>query len=117
MADLCPGPCDSNPSAFTAVAGAVWFRITIDGAPRLARTDGTAAGTAVLAPLAGDGPGLDLATLGSRVVFAGADADHGPQPWVTDGTPEGTRPVGGLPGPRASSDPRDLTVLFQAGMP
>jgi ELWxxDGT repeat protein len=117
VADLCPGPCDSSPSALTAAAGAVWLRATISGiagtggVSRLVRTDGTAAGTAVLAPLPAGPTGLDLATLGSRVVFAGADADHGPQPWVTDGTPEGTRPVGGLPGPRASSDPRDLTVL------
>jgi ELWxxDGT repeat protein len=111
VTDLCPGPCDSNPSALTIAAGAVWFRVTIGGVPRLGRTDGTAAGTAVLAPLAGDGPGLDLATLGSRVVFDATDPLHGPQPWVTDGTPAGTRPLGGLPGPRSSSDPQDLAVL------
>jgi ELWxxDGT repeat protein len=115
LADLCPGTCDSSPQLLTPLAGAVWMRATAaaTGVPRLVRTDGTTAGTAVLAPLAGSGlgPSLDLAALGSRVIFPGSDPVAGVQPWATDGTPAGTRALGGLPAPRGSADPRDLAVL------
>jgi ELWxxDGT repeat protein len=113
VTDLCPGPCDSSPAGFTSLAGRIWFRVTLDGADRLARTDGTAAGTAVLAsiPTSFD---LDLAadaTQGRHVFFAGMDTLDGAQPWVTDGTPAGTARVSVLPAPAASSEPANLTAL------
>jgi ELWxxDGT repeat protein len=123
VADLCPGSCDSNPEGFVSLAGAVWLRAHLD-VPHLVRTDGTAAETAVLAPYVGPAQvdnglpqPLDLAVLGSpagsRVIFPGIDpaAGTGVQPWVTDGTPAGTRPLAGLPAPRGSADPRDLAAL------
>ena len=117
LADLCPGACGSDPAALTAAAGAVWLRATIGGVPRLVRADGTAAGTAVLAPLPDlpadpyARPRIDLAASGSRVFFAGNDPVQGTQPWMTDGTPAGTRAVPGLPRPSGSSDPKDLAAL------
>jgi ELWxxDGT repeat protein len=124
VADLCPGTCDSHPEAFVSLAGAVWLRATV-GVPRLVRTDGTPVGTAVLAPLVGRAnvdnglpQPLDLAALGSpagsRVIFPGidpVDPAKGVQPWVTDGTPAGTRSLGGLPAPRGSAEPQDLAML------
>lgn len=109
VADLCPGACDSSPAAFTAAAGWIWLSVTIGGSSHLARTDGTAAGTAVLGGLAGGW--LDLAAVGSRVFFAGADGPHGAQPWMTDGTAAGTRIITALGVPAGSSDPRDLTAF------
>ncbi len=120
LADLCPGVCDSHPDSLAALAGVpgeIWLRANLD-LPRLVRTDGTPAGTALLAPLAaragidnGLPQPLDLAPLGSRVIFPGSDPVSGVQPWVTDGTPAGTRALGGLPVPRGSADPQDLAVL------
>ena len=113
LADLCPGPCDAAPADFTALAGRIWFRVTLDGIDHLARTDGTADGTAILAPIP-KATGLDLATdaTGShRVFFAGSDALDGAQPWVTDGTVAGTARVSVLPATAASSEPANLTAL------
>ncbi len=113
LADLCPGPCDAAPADFTALAGRIWFRVTLDGIDHLARTDGTANGTAILAPIP-KATGLDLATdaTGShRVFFAGSDALDGAQPWVTDGTVAGTARVSVLPATAASSEPANLTAL------
>lgn len=42
-------------------------------------------------------------TVGDDLYFAGADDSHGTEPWVTDGTPEGTRLVADYsPGPDSS---------------
>ncbi|RKH51739.1 hypothetical protein D7W81_40350, partial [Corallococcus aberystwythensis] len=43
-----------------------------------------------------------MGVAGGRVIFADTDR-NGYEPWVTDGTPEGTRPLGDLnPGPGGS---------------
>jgi ELWxxDGT repeat protein len=114
LADLCPGPCDAAPTDFTAIAGRIWFRVTLDGIDHLARTDGTAAGTVVLAAIPAAIPGathLDLTTDGRRVFFAGTDPLDGAQPWVTDGALAGTKQVSVLPAPAASSEPANFTAL------
>jgi ELWxxDGT repeat protein len=114
LADLCPGPCDANPADFTAAAGKIWFRVTVDGVDHLARTDGTPAGTALLTAIPAAVLGatqLDLSTDGRRVFFAGMDALDGAQPWATDGTPAGTSRVSVLPAPAASSEPASFTAL------
>lgn len=108
LGDLCPGACDSSPEAFTAHGGIVDFQATWNGRTRLARTDGTTA--APLAPVVDDGsPRIDLADVGSRTFFAGSDS-QGIQPWVTDGTPAGSRRIVSGAG-SGGSDPRDLVVL------
>jgi ELWxxDGT repeat protein len=119
LADLCPGPCDSKPRAFTAAGGLVWFRANVSGSNgtvQLARTDGTAAGTVVLGRTVEEGVGLDLAVSGisgngGKVFFTGFDRQYGAQPWVSDGTRGGTRRVTALPGHGGSSDPMDLTAF------
>lgn len=87
-------------------------------------TDGTAAGTALLrdvAPGSADGINGDLTTgaeerqlwgwltdvgAGPDRYFVGDDGRHGPEPWVTDGSVEGTRMVMDLdPEPGRGSDP------------
>ncbi len=113
LRDLCPGACDSDPESFTPHGGAIDFRATWNGQPRLVRTDGAA-----VLPLAPIPPGafsysglypLDLADVGGRTFFAGLDS-QGSQPWVTDGTPAGSRRL--LAGAASGgSDPRDFAVL------
>jgi ELWxxDGT repeat protein len=43
--------------------------------------------------MVGEVPGIGIASLGDRLVFAGRDAEHGTELWTTDGTPGGTRLV------------------------
>ena len=90
LGDLCAGACGSSPAAFTPHGGVIDFRATWNGRSRLVRTDGI---TAVpLAPIpTTNSPWIDLTDLGTRTFFAGFDAAHGAQPWVTDGTPAGSR--------------------------
>jgi len=60
---------------------------------QLWKTDGTAAGTAVVKEFASTTfPRLDkIVSLGSRAVFTADDGVHGTEPWVSDGTPDGTK--------------------------
>ena len=109
LRDLCPGPCGSNPEAFTPHNGWLDFRATWDGQARLVRTDGALA--VPLAVVASDFYGLDLADVGSRTFFAGFDPHEGRQPWVTDGSQPGTRRVASLGISGASSHPRDFAAL------
>ena len=119
LGDLCAGACGSSPAAFTPHGGVIDFRATWNGRSRLVRTDGI---TAVpLAPIpTTNSPWIDLVDLGARTFFAGFDAAHGAQPWVTDGTPAGSRRIAALENSSGSSDPRSFTaygdrLLFTAG--
>ncbi|MBF5041630.1 HYR domain-containing protein [Aggregicoccus sp. 17bor-14] len=78
-------------------------------------SDGTAAGTRRLVDLApGSPPGVDwrpyslLLPEEGLLAFAAADAQHGRELWLTDGTPAGTRLVGDVAPGFASSDPRAM---------
>ena len=52
--------------------------------------------------LGGSGPG-SFTRLGERIVFIADDGIHGPEPWITDGTEEGTSLVKDIhPGPEGS---------------
>ncbi|HEX5041563.1 MAG TPA: hypothetical protein VFV75_01595 [Candidatus Polarisedimenticolaceae bacterium] len=131
----------SRPSGIVIRSGDSLFGWFDDGVHGLEpwRTDGTAAGSHLLADIApgaassfrGDGVDLDgtvvfaaadgsgapslwsagpgmqvrrIATVqsgplrraGSRIYFHGTDAEHGSEPWQTDGTPEGTGLVADL---------------------
>jgi ELWxxDGT repeat protein len=123
LRDLCPGACDSDPEAFDVHAGTVDFRATWNGQARLVRTDGAAAqplaAVAPVPPIPGfPSPPVDLADVGPLTFFAGLDA-QGSQPWVTDGTPAGSRRI--VSGARSGgSDPREFVtlgdrLLFTAG--
>jgi len=88
------------------------------------RTDGTAAGTRLVAdinPYRHQGSGITdeptgsiqgpLVRLGSLAIFVADDGDSGPELWATDGTAPGTRRVMDLrPGSQGSS-PHDLVPM------
>lgn len=94
VADLCPGPCDSNPGRFASHAGALWFvaRHPATGF-ELWRTDGTAAGTRVaveVLPGPEDGVFDILAATPAGLFLSAHDGETGREPWISDGTPAGT---------------------------
>jgi ELWxxDGT repeat protein len=103
------GPVD----ALAPAGGLVYFA----SGDRLWRTDGTVTGTVPLGGIEVAPPWygrIDLAPLGARAVFAGSDPVHGAQPWITDGTPDGTTLLANLGGAAASSMPADFTSLGTA---
>lgn len=100
--DLDPGSPSSSPCALTDVAGTLYFGANDSTTSEyvLWRSDGTTDGTVALQrfPATG-GSCLDLngyagprgfTPFGGRVFFSAADAEHGNELWVTDGTPGGT---------------------------
>ena len=70
------------------------------------RTDGTAAGTALVAPVA---VVEDFTEAGGRLFFSG-NAVGGRELWISDGTTAGTRRVADI-NPGGSSNPREITAL------
>lgn len=92
IADLYPGPGNSWPSGFEGGDGTIWFTaetLTPTGSRRgLFRTDGSVAGTVEISLPTGVIPSTRLsqaAVVGSSFFFAGWDAVHGAEPWITDG--------------------------------
>ncbi|HEY7214576.1 MAG TPA: hypothetical protein VIC28_08095, partial [Thermoanaerobaculia bacterium] len=88
--DLCPGPCDSDPHGFRTALGHLLFEDQYLG---LWVTDGTPAGTVRIASTSGVTPPVDLAVEDGRLVFTSVDAGRGPQPMVSDLSPEGTETI------------------------
>ena len=134
VADIHPGPGHGVPAHLTVAAGALLFAATDGQSPvRLWRSDGTAAGTRPAAgpmtgtlgdPLAAQPadaarrravPGGEvpnrLQADGPRLLYAAMDDAAGYEPWVSDGSAEGTRRLADLaPGP-ADSFPHQFTRL------
>jgi ELWxxDGT repeat protein len=98
LMDIRPGPKGSHPELFTAVGARTFFRAT-DGihGEELWVTDGTRSGTRMVKDITagssnvvGRYPDLLRAFKGT-VVFRQDDVEHGPEPWISDGTTDGTR--------------------------
>jgi ELWxxDGT repeat protein len=121
LGDLNPGSASSGPDSFALLGNQVLF-MAYDAAHgmELWRTDGTAAGTARLTDLRpGPSSGLPspyaddydtddrfILVLEDRglALFAGVDEQTGVEPWVTDGTTQGTqRWVDAAPGEESST--------------
>ena len=87
--DLCPGDCDGSPQGFRTALGRLVFQ---DFQKDLWATDGTPGGTVRIAatPFSTLGQPVDAAVRGGRLFFTGLDPVRGPQPVVSDLTPEGT---------------------------
>ena len=118
-----PNPFAGDPDAdpyittFTVAGSKLFFGLAIGSsgpAPRdvqLWVTDGTGSGTKLLhRPLSlSDEFESQLYTLDDRILFAASSEGTGLEPWVSDGTVQGTRMVQDIsPGP-GSSYPRGFT--------
>ncbi len=124
VTDICPGECssvmqtgygDSAAGSFMTTTMALFF-IANDGTHgrELFRSDGTAAGTSLvadLAPGASDSDVVLLGSLGNTVIFSHDDGEHGVEPWVSDGTAAGTRMLADInPGSRGSNPGPPVTA-------
>jgi ELWxxDGT repeat protein len=99
----------------------LFFGASTEDTPRtgLWSSDGTEAGTGLLAPVLAQTLDLNLGLYGSprwtrlgpRRLFRGWDVDHGFELWATDGTPAGTLLVSDLAPGKASSFPDFLTPV------
>lgn len=105
LADANPGPDSSYiGTGFHAAGGLLYFAVTEGPQSGLWRTDGTPGGT-VRIPLSGDAflwnpDDFRPVAVGERLLFSATDADHGIEPWITDGTAAGTHRLADLcPGP------------------
>jgi len=117
VADLAPGKASSYPSYPIAVGNRVYFHGSTGEQGGLCVTDGTAAGTRLLARV---GLSTEYGTIGSTLFFSATDDEHGNELWNTDGTPAGTVLVadinpGGFPEGslvfRGNSFPADFTEV------
>lgn len=114
LADIAAGSADADPEGFVAVGGWSLFAATDAAGDReLWRTDGTVAGTSLLAnlsPSASSAPAAFNPVAGG-VLFTADDAQHGRELWFSDGTAAGTAMVADLaPGPM-SSQPADFEAI------
>lgn len=89
IADLCPGRCSSNPRELTRLGARVVFLADQNGkdGAQLWATSGFPETTVLLADQVGPGPRLQ--SLEGQVVF-----NRLGQLWISDGTREGTAPLG-----------------------
>lgn len=100
--DIEPGP-DGFPISPLVVAGGYLFfpGFTSAEGRELWRSDGTTAGTELVEDL-NPGPSsalswafaFGLQAFGDRLLFQADDGVHGLEPWISDGTPEGTELLG-----------------------
>jgi uncharacterized repeat protein (TIGR01451 family) len=131
LADLEPGPTRSDPVFLDQVGSFLLFSAKTSATGReLWRTDGTAAGTSLVADIrSGTADGvprsdqghpraLSAVASGGRVFFTADDGTFGEELWVSDGTPAGTAMVKDINAGGASSPfflvPFGTGVMFRA---
>ncbi len=121
VADINPGPATGGtdnyyfPTRFVVLGGRALFAVD-DGihGNELWATDGTAAGTAMVADIC---PGVcsslprEIVLAGDRVYFAADDGAHGVELWRSDGTAAGTVMVADLAPGLERSQPHDLAAF------
>jgi ELWxxDGT repeat protein len=116
LKDLQPGPAPSLPSLFLPIGSKVFFVVPSQTRKRiLYQTDGrTTQRILGLGTSPYPAPALELSPLGNRILFANWQEKTGLEPWISDGTTQGTQLLKDLvPNhfqPRSSS-PRGFTAL------
>jgi ELWxxDGT repeat protein len=115
VAETAPGPSSRTITEIQPADGTTYFATLADTTVQggLWKTDGTPAGTTLL--LESRATPTRLEALGSRVVFLGYDGEHGQEPWVSDGTPDGTRMLKDVNPFGGSADNSYLVDAFRFG--
>ena len=90
--EITPGPGSSFMDKFTRVNGHLFFMTTI-GTARLWKTDGTTEGTISIDPETFDDYSFvnNMYTDSNLLYFTYLDMNRGTEPWISDGTNEGTK--------------------------
>jgi len=128
IADIDPGSGDSDPTSFAGMGGLVYFSASTGTAPsstvgdELWRTDGTAAGTILVADIYPGGSGLfvhsgsprNLTAVGNTLFFTATEPTTGTELWKSDGTAAGTALVKDIRVGANSSSPTMLTAVGNA---
>jgi ELWxxDGT repeat protein len=81
-------------SLMTVFRDQLLFAVSTVGSLRLWRSDGTSAGTRPIGPAGSYHSALRV--IGDKAYFAGSSPLAGTEPWITDGTDEGTRMIANL---------------------
>ncbi|GIH03411.1 hypothetical protein Rhe02_14780 [Rhizocola hellebori] len=90
MKDIRPGAQSSHPFSLANVNGTLFFQASDDMHPSgLWKSDGTAAGTVLVADLAMQSPAY-LTNVNGTLYFQASDGVHGYELWKSDGTTAGT---------------------------
>jgi len=109
--DIRPGPESSQPRDLTVLNGALFFLTTgASGATELWRSDGSTAGTTLVAQLPAGQSATSLATVGGRLFL-----EVNGELWSSDGTSAGTATTGG-PGLSSSFPNASLPRKMFAGL-
>lgn len=90
-------PGGSNPIDLTEVGGTLFFQADVTGTGKeLWKSDGTPAGTDIVENINPESPATseasltELTSFGGKLYFYANDSLHGFEPWVSDGTTDGT---------------------------
>lgn len=89
---------DASPGAAAVAKGFVCFDLFTTSGVQLWRSDGTAAGTTMVRDSDADPYSYPwhISAIGDKVAFSADDGLHGREPWITDGTIDGTRMIANL---------------------
>jgi ELWxxDGT repeat protein len=112
VASFCPSAPSSYPTPTSRDLGSPsFFQAYVAGQYELWSTDGTSAGSRQVLRGSWSTAWSDGASVGTSFLFAGQDTASGDEPWISDGTANGTRRLADLVGGAASSTPREFTTL------
>jgi ELWxxDGT repeat protein len=108
-------PASSSPAALVDVGGRLFFSAS-DGrhGRELWRSDGTRAGTSLVADITAGAGGSEpgsLTAVGRRLFFTADDGRHGRELWKSDGTKAGTVLVRDITAGAVGSEPGSLTAV------
>ncbi len=121
LQDIQVGIRGSKPSAFTSIGSIAFFftHPTLDSFS-LYKTNGTTTGTQLVTKLGLKEPLWPTPTItpyGNRILFPNWDKNHGLEPWISDGTKQGTQLLLDIASKRFQaygSKPRDFKTIGES---
>lgn len=117
LKDIAPGSASGRPYHMKAFGDMIYFKARdADHGFELWKTDGTEAGTLMVKDMCpGEGSGFDiqftsnyLTEFNKRLFFAASNGSSGAEPWISDGTAEGTFMLRDIATNQKHSNPESL---------